>query len=83
MHFGFLYKTVYTSQEATVRTGHGTTDWFKIEKGVWQDCILLYLAYLSSIQSTSGEIPAWINQKLESRSVGEISTVSDIQMIPL
>ena len=35
-----LKKNLYVSQKATVRTGHGTTDWFKIEKGVHQGCIL-------------------------------------------
>ena len=35
-----LLRNLYAGQEATVRTGHGTTDWFQIEKGVWQGCIL-------------------------------------------
>ena len=35
-----LLRNLYAGQEATVRTGHGTTDWFQIGKGVWQDCIL-------------------------------------------
>ena len=38
-HTHILY--VYAGQEAAARTGHGTTDWFQIEKGVCQDCILL------------------------------------------
>ena len=41
-----------SSQEATVRTGHGTTDWFQIGKGVRQGCIL-FPAYLTYMQSTS------------------------------
>ena len=42
---------LYAGQEATVRTGHGTTDWFQIGKGVCQGCILspAYLTYLQSI----------------------------------
>ncbi|KAF7244727.1 putative ATP-dependent RNA helicase DDX58 [Varanus komodoensis] len=40
-HLICLLGNLYAGQEATVRTGHGTTDWFKIEKGVWQGCILL------------------------------------------
>ena len=40
-------------------------------------------AYLTSMQSTSCEIPGWMNHKLESRLLGEISTTSNIQMIPL
>ena len=39
-------------------------------------------AYLTSMQSTFCEIPGWMNHKLESRLLGEISTTSDIQMIP-
>ena len=40
-HLTCLLRNLYAGQEATVRTGHGTTDWFKIRKGVHQDCILL------------------------------------------
>ena len=39
-HLTYLLKNLYAGQEATVRTGHGTTDWFQIGKGVRQDCIL-------------------------------------------
>ena len=39
-HLTCLLRNLYTSQEATVRTGHGTTDWFRIGKGVCQGCIL-------------------------------------------
>ena len=39
-HLSCLFRNLYVGQEATVRTGHGTTDWFKIVKGVWQGCIL-------------------------------------------
>ena len=37
----YLLRNLYVGQEATVRTGHGTTDWFQIRKGVCQGCILL------------------------------------------
>ena len=46
-----LLKYLYTGQKATVRTGHGTTDWFQIGKGVCQDCVLSP-AYLTYLQST-------------------------------
>ena len=46
-----LLRNLFAGQEATVRTGHGTTDWFQIGKGVHQGCILS--AYLTSMQSTS------------------------------
>ena len=47
-----LLRNLYAGQEATVRTGHGTTDWFQIGKGVCQGCILSP-SYLISVQSTS------------------------------
>jgi len=47
-----LLRNLYAGQEVTVRTGHGTTDWFQIGKGVRQGCILSP-AYLTSMQSTS------------------------------
>ena len=40
-HLTFLLRNLYAGEEATVRTGHGTTDWFQIGKGVQQDCIFL------------------------------------------
>ena len=42
-HFTCLLRSLYAGQEATVRTGHGTTDWFKISKEVHQDCIVSLL----------------------------------------
>ena len=39
-HLTFLLRNLYVGQEARIRTGHGTTDWFQIGKGVCQDCIL-------------------------------------------
>ena len=50
-YFTWLLRNMYVDQEATVRTGHVTTDWFIIRKGVWQGCILslcllnLYVEY--------------------------------------
>ena len=51
-HLTCLLRNLYASQEATVRTGHGTTDWFQIRKRVHQGCICHH-AYLTSMQSTS------------------------------
>ena len=53
-HLTCLLGNLYAGQEATVRTLHGTSDWFKIGKGVRQGYILY--AYLTSMQSTSCEI---------------------------
>ena len=51
-HLTRLLRNQYAGQEATVRTGHGTTDWFQIGKGVRQGCILSP-CYLTYMQSTS------------------------------
>ena len=45
--------------------------------------VYCHLAYLTFMQSTSCEMPGWMNHKMESRFLGEISTTSDMQMIPL
>ena len=80
-HLTCLLRNLYTSQEATVRTGHGKTDWFQIGKGVCQGCILLpclYNLYAEYIMRNAG----WRKHKLESRLPGEISITSDMQMTP-
>ena len=49
-HLACLLRNLYADKEATVRTRHGTMDWFQIEKGVHQGCIMsLYLIYMQSI----------------------------------
>ena len=77
-----LLRNFYAGQEATVRTGHGTTDWFQTGKGVHQDYIYRHHAYLTSMQSTSCKILGWMKHKLESRLPGEIAITSDMQMTP-
>ena len=79
-HLTCLLRTLYAGQEATIRTGHGKTDWFQIGKGVCQGYILSR-ASLTYMQSTSCEMPGW-KQKLESRFTGEILISSDMQMTP-
>ena len=75
-HLTCLLRNLYAGQEATVRTGLGTTDWFQNRKGVRQSCILLpclfnfYAEYIMQ------------NARLESRLPGEISITSDTQMTP-
>ena len=80
-HLTCLLRNLHAGQEATVRTGHRTTDWFQIGKGVCQGCILSP-AYLTYMQSTSWEMLGWMKHRLESRSQGEISIISDRQMTP-
>ena len=78
-HLTCLLRNLYSGQEATVRTRHGTTDWFQIGKGVRQGCILspclfnLHAEYI--IQNARLD-----EAKLESRLLGEISITSDMQV---
>ena len=83
-HLTCLLRNRYAGQEATVRTGFGTTDWFQIGKGVHQGCILspcLFNSYVKHImRNAATAILGWKKHKLESRLLGEISIISDIQM---
>ena len=76
-----LLRNLYAGQEATVRTGRGTTDWFQIKKGVRQGCILspcLFNLHAEYIMQNTGLDEA----QMESRLLGEISITSDTQMTP-
>ena len=76
-----LLRNLYEGQEATVRTGHGTTDWFQIGKAVCQGCILspcLFNLYAEYIMRNAG----LEETQMESRLLGEISITSDMQMTP-
>ena len=80
-HLTCLLRKLYAGQEATVRTGHGTMDWFQIGKGVRQGCIwspCLFNSYREYIMRNAG----LDEHKLESRLPGEISITSDMQMTP-
>ena len=80
-HLTCFLGNMYAGQVATVRTEHGTTDWFQIGKGEHQGCILspwLFNLYAE----TSCEMLGWMKHKLESRLLGEISITSHIQMTP-
>ena len=76
-----LLRNLYAGQEATVRTGHETTDCFQIGKGVCQGCILSPGLFNLNAEYIM-EMPGWMNHKLESRLLGEISVTSDTQMTP-
>ena len=80
-HLTYLLRNLYAGQEATVRIRHGTTDWFKIGKGVCQGGILSPSLF-SLYTEISCEMPGWMKHKLETRSQGEISITSDTQMAP-
>ena len=76
-----VLRHLYAGQEATVRTGHGTTDWFQIGKGVRQGCILspcLFNFYEEYIIRNAGLDEAQAGIKM----LGEISITSDMQMTP-
>ena len=80
-HLTCLLRNLYAGQEATVRTGHGTTDWFQIGKGVRQGYILspcLFNLYAEYIMRNSGLEEAQAGIKLP----GDISITSDMQMTP-
>ena len=86
-HLTCLLRNLYAGQEATIRTGHGATDWFQIGKGVRQGYILspcLFNLYAEYIMRNAGlgETLDWKKRKLESRLPGEISITSDMQMTP-
>ena len=80
-HLTCLLRNLYAAQEATVRTRHGTTDWFQIGKGVRQGCILSPCLF-NFYESTSCEMSGWMDHKLESRLPGEASITSNMQMTP-
>ena len=78
-HLTCLLRNLYAGQEATVRTGRGTTDWFQIGKVVHQGCILspcLFNFYAEYIMRNAGLEEA----QLESKLPREISITSDMQM---
>ena len=78
-HLTCLLRNLYTVQEATVRTGHGTTDWFQIGKE-YVKAVYHHLAYLTYMQSVSCKMLDLVKHKLESRLQGEISITSNRQM---
>ena len=80
-HLTCLLRNLYAGQETTVRTGHGTTEWFQIGKGVRQGCILspcLFNFYAEYIMRNAGLEQAQAGIKM----LGEISITSGTQMIP-
>ena len=80
-HLTCLLRNLYAGQEATVRTGHGTTDWFPAGKGECQGCVLspcLSNLYAEYIMRNAGLEEAQAGIKI----AGEISIISDMQMMP-
>ena len=80
-HLTCFLRNLYAGQEATVRTGHGTTDWFQTGKGVHQGYKLSHCLF--NIYAEYIMWDAWQKKhKLESRLPGEISVTLDMQMTP-
>ena len=75
-----LLRSLYAGQEATVRTGHGTTDWFWIGKGVHQGCILspcLFNFYAKYIMRNSGLEEAQAGIKMTERNINDLRYADD------
>ena len=70
-HLTCLLRNLYAGQEVTVRTGHGTTDWFQIGKGVRQDCILFNL-YAEYIIRNAGLEEAQAGIKIAGRNISNL-----------
>ena len=74
-HLTSLLRNSYAGQEATVRTGYGTTDWFQIRKGVYQDCILspcLFNAYEDYIMQNAGLDEAQAGIKIAKKNINNL-----------
>ena len=78
-----LLRNLYASQEATVRTGHGTTDWFQIRKGVRQGCILspCSLTYAEYIMRNAGLDEAQAGIKTVRRNINNLRYADDTTLM--
>ena len=80
----WLQKNLYGGQEATIRTGHGTTDWFQIRKGVLQGCILspcLFNLYAEYIKGNDGVDEAQARIKIARRNVNNLRYSDDTTLM--
>uniref|UniRef100_A0A8B9WP62 RNA-directed DNA polymerase n=1 Tax=Bos mutus grunniens TaxID=30521 RepID=A0A8B9WP62_BOSMU len=83
-HLTCLLRNLYAGQEATVRTGHGTTDWFQIGKGVHQACILspcLFNVYAEYIMRNAGLEEAQAGIKIAGRNINNIRYADDTTLM--
>ena len=83
-HLTSLLRNLYAGQEVTVRTGHGTTDWFQIEKGVCQGCILspcLFNLYTEYIMRNAGLDEAQAGIKIARRNINNLRYADDTTLI--
>ena len=83
-HLTCLLRNLYAGQEVTVRTGHGTTDWFQIGKGVRQGCILspcLFNLYTEYIMRNTGMDEAQAGIKISRRNINNLRYAEDITLM--
>ena len=83
-HLTCLLRNLYAGQEATVKTGHGTTDWFQIGKGVRQGCILspcLFNLYAECIMRNAGLEEAQAGIKIARRNINNLRYADDITFV--
>ena len=83
-HLTCLLRNLYAGQEATVRTGHGTTDWFQIGKGVCQGCILslcLFNLYAEYIMRNAGLEEAQAGIKTAWRNINNLTYADDTTLM--
>ena len=83
-HLTCLLRNLYAGQEATVRTGHGTTDWFQIGKGVPQSCILspcLFNLYAEYIMQNARLDEAQAGIKIAGRNINNLRYANDITLM--
>ena len=83
-HLTCLLRNLYVGHKATVRTGHGTTDWFQIGKGVRQGCILspcLFNLYADYIMRNAGLEEAQVGIKIAGRNITNLSYAGDTTLI--
>ena len=83
-HLTFLLRNLYAGQEATVRTGHGTTDWFQIGKGVRQGCTLspcLFNLYAEYIMRNAGLEEAQAGIKIAGRKINNLRYADDTSLM--
>ena len=83
-HLTFLLRNLYAGQEATVRTGHGKTDWFQIGKGVRQGCILspcLFNLYTEYIKRNAGMEETQAGIKIAVRNINSLRYADDTTLM--
>ena len=83
-HLTYLLRNLYTGQEATVKTGHGTADWFQIGKGVRQGCILspcLFNLNAEYIMRNAGLDEAQARIKIAGRKINNLRNADDTTLM--